>query len=145
MTHETNVTYPILAGHWKILGPVSGRESTAMSQKLLDVLTLGHCSHEFSWPRRSADGHYYQVCLHCASAYNYDWKAMRRTKRVDPSAEAEISPTQRKWGQGRKPTWVPRARRLKLQAPLRYRAKYQTTWYEGTIENLSQSGVFFRV
>ena len=67
-----------------------------MSQKLLDVLTLGHCSHEFSWPRRSADGHYYQVCLHCATAYNYDWKAMRRTKRVDPSAEAETSasPTQ---------------------------------------------------
>jgi PilZ domain len=114
-----------------------------MSQKLLDVLTLGHCSHEFSWPRRSADGHYYQVCLQCATAYNYDWKAMRRTKRVDPSAEAETSATRRKWGQGRKPTWVPRARRLKLQAPLRYRAKYQTTWYEGTIENLSQSGVLF--
>lgn len=114
-----------------------------MSQKLLDVLTLGHCSHEFSWPRRSADGHYYQVCLHCATAYNYDWKAMRRTKRVEPSGEAETSATQRNWGQGRKPTWVPRARRLKLRAPLRYRSKHQTTWYEGTIENLSQSGVLF--
>jgi hypothetical protein len=69
---------------------------------------------------------------------------MRRTKRVDPSGEAETSATQRNWGQGRKPTWVPRARRLKLRAPLRYRAKHQTAWYEGTIENLSQSGVLFR-
>ena len=53
-----------------------------MSQKLLEVITLGHCSHEFSWPRRAPDGDYYQVCLLCATQYKYDWKAMRRTEVV---------------------------------------------------------------
>ena len=41
----------------------------------------------------------------------------------------------------RSPTWVPRARRLTLQIPLRYRPKGLGTWHEGTVENLSQSGV----
>ncbi len=59
-----------------------------MPQKLLDVLMLGRCSHEFSWPRRAADGHYYQVCLLCAAQYQYDWKTMRRTARVqEPEGE----------------------------------------------------------
>jgi hypothetical protein len=44
----------------------------------------------------------------------------------------------------KKPTWVPRARRLSLQLPVRYRAKGLGTWHEGTVENLSQSGVLFR-
>ena len=43
---------------------------------------LRHCSHEFCWPRRAADGHYYQVCLLCAVQYKYDWAGMRRTERV---------------------------------------------------------------
>jgi hypothetical protein len=113
-----------------------------MSQKLLEVITLGHCSHEFSWPRRAPDGDYYQVCLLCATQYKYDWKAMRRTERLDnPTAdELASSPASR----SRKPSWVPRARRLRLQTPLRYRAKGQTFWHEGVIENLSQSGVLFR-
>src|SRR5579872_2518994 len=111
-----------------------------MSQKLLDVITLGHCSHEFSWPRRAPDGDYYQVCLLCATQYKYDWKTMRRIGRVE-GANPELSPTVGR--RERRPTWVPRARRLKLQAPLRYRAKGQTLWREGTIENLSQSGVLF--
>ena len=60
-----------------------------MPQKLLDVLMLGRCSHEFSWPRRAADGHYYQVCLLCAAQYQYDWKTMRRTARVqEPEGES---------------------------------------------------------
>jgi PilZ domain len=104
-----------------------------MPQKLLDVLMLGRCSHEFSWPRRAADGHYYQVCLLCAVEYKYDWNTMKRVKRMD-------SETPRVRIQ-KKPTWVPRARRLSLQAPLRYRAKGLGTWHEGTVENLSQSGV----
>ena len=110
-----------------------------MPQKLLDVLMLGRCSHEFSWPRRAADGHYYQVCLLCAVEYKYDWKTMRRTERVDPSAEASAATTRRR--HSKKPTWVPRARRLKLHAPVRYRVKNLGTWHEGMIENLSQSGV----
>ena len=43
----------------------------------------------------------------------------------------------------KKPSWVPRARRLKLSLPLRYRVKNLSTWSEGTILNISQSGVLF--
>jgi len=117
-----------------------------MPQKLLDVLMLGRCSHEFSWPRRAADGHYYQVCLLCADEYEYDWKTMRRTERVDRSqAQSAVGATTTRRGRGhtRKPTWVPRARRLKLHTPVRYRVKNLGSWYEGIIENLSQSGVLF--
>jgi len=115
-----------------------------MPQKLLDVLMLGRCSHEFSWPRRGADGQFYQVCLLCAVEYSYDWTTMRRTQRVDrasAAAEAEGSTTRRSRGRTRKPTWVPRARRLKIDTPVRYRVKNLGSWYEGTIANLSQSGV----
>ena len=117
-----------------------------MSQKLLEVISIGHCSHEFSWPRRADDGDYYQVCLICASQYKYDWKAMRRTERVDAtSAEALASATASATASHhRKPTWVPRARRLKLHIPLRYRPKGTAFWREGVIQNLSQSGVLFR-
>src|SRR6202011_6366729 len=75
-----------------------GSKVTIMPQKLLDVLMLGRCSHEFSWPRRGADGEYYQVCLLCAAEYKYDWTTMRRTQRVDrsqTSGEAEGSSTRR--------------------------------------------------
>jgi hypothetical protein len=117
--------------------------NTIMPQKLLDVLMLGRCSHEFSWPRRGADGQFYQVCLLCAVEYSYDWTTMRRTQRVDrnsDAAEAEGT-TRRSRGRTRKPTWVPRARRLKVDTPVRYRVKNLGSWYEGTIANLSQSGV----
>jgi hypothetical protein len=111
-----------------------------MPQKLMDVLMLGRCSHEFSWPRRAADGHYYQVCLLCAAEYKYDWKTMKRIKRV-PSATEATTETQRSKNGNKKPTWVPRARRLSLQTAVRYRPKGLGTWHEGTVENLSQSGV----
>jgi PilZ domain len=114
-----------------------------MPQKLMDVLLLGRCSHEFSWPRRDADGEFYQVCLLCATEYKYDWATMRRTQRVKShSSEGEYS------GKGRqpvkKPTWVPRARRIKMDAPARYRVKNLGSWNEGLIRNLSQSGVLLR-
>jgi hypothetical protein len=112
-----------------------------MPQKIMDVLRLGRCSHEFSWPRRAADGHYYQVCLLCAVEYKYDWNSMRRTERV-PATVSE--PGARRRSREKKPTWVPRARRLKLNLPLRYRVKNLSTWSEGTIENISQSGVLFQ-
>ena len=111
-----------------------------MPQKLIDVLRLGRVSHEFSWPRRAADGHYYQVCLLCATEYKYDWDTMRRTERV-PLTAAE--PATRRRTREKKPSWVPRARRLKLSVPLRYRVKNLSTWSEGTILNISQSGVLF--
>jgi PilZ domain len=67
---------------------------------------------------------------------------MRRTERVDITAEAGSTPRRR--SHTKKPTWVPRARRLKLQTPVRYRVKNLGSWYEGIIENLSQSGVLFQ-
>ncbi|MGB9236952.1 MAG: PilZ domain-containing protein [Terriglobales bacterium] len=114
---------------------------TFMPQKLMDVLMLGRCSHEFSWPRRAASGEYYQVCMLCATAYEYDWKTMRRGSRVqEPAAETTV--VRRRSGQ-KQPTWMPRARRLKLNLPVRYRGKNLSTWYEGSIQNISQSGVMF--
>ena len=101
---------------------------------------LGRCSHEFSWPRRAADGDYYQVCLLCAAEYKYDWATMRRTERVEPGA---AEPTTRRRSREKKPSWVPRARRLKLDLPLRYRVKNLNVWSEGIIQNISQSGVLF--
>ena len=113
-----------------------------MSQTLMDVLKLGRCSHEFSWPRRAPNGEYYQVCMVCAASYHYDWKTMHRGKRVDEPAE-ETTTVRRRSGQ-KLPTWVPRARRLRLNIPIRYRGKNLSTWYEGVIQNISQSGVLFQ-
>jgi hypothetical protein len=112
-----------------------------MTQKILDALMLRRCSHEFSWPRRAPDGHYYQVCLVCAAEYKYDWTTMRRIERVDHSAPETSTVTRRSRSHSKKPTWVPRARRLAVDAPLRYRVKNLGGWFEGTIQNLSQSGV----
>ncbi|MCU1271626.1 MAG: hypothetical protein JWN74_2920 [Acidobacteriaceae bacterium] len=110
-----------------------------MPQKILDVLLLGHCSHEFSWPRRAADGEYYQVCLLCAGEFRYDWTTMRRTERLKKDPESGTASKRR--SHVSKPTWVPRARRIKMEAAVRYRVKNLGTWNEGIIENLSQSGV----
>jgi len=126
--------------------PVMPAGKTKMPQKLMEVLMLGRCSHEFSWPRRASDGDYYQVCLLCAAEYKYDWKTMRRTERVDRSRvenSAGASGARRSRTHARKPSWVPRARRLKLQTSLRYRVKNLGSWYEGIIDNLSQSGLLF--
>jgi len=116
-----------------------------MPQKLLDVIMLGRCSHEFSWPRRTANGDYYQVCLLCAAEYKYDWQTMRRTERLEREAAASepVSARRGTRSHARKPSWVPRARRLKLDSPVRYRVKNLGTWYEGVVENLSQSGLLF--
>jgi hypothetical protein len=112
-----------------------------MPQKLMDVLMLGRCSHEFAWPRRAANGEYYQVCLVCATAYQYDWKTMRRGDKVDEPV-AETTTVRRRSGK-KQPTWMPRARRLRSSLPVRYRGKNLSTWYEGQIQNISQSGVLF--
>src|SRR5438045_2484391 len=112
-----------------------------MPQKLMDVLMLGRCSHEFSWPRRAASGEYYQVCLLCASAYQYDWKTMRRGDRVETPAPETAAV--RRPSSAKQPTWVPRARRLKLNSPVRFRVKNLSNWFEGVIQNISQSGLLF--
>ncbi len=114
-----------------------------MPQKLLDVLMRRTCSHEFAWPRRASDGQYYQVCLRCGVEYKYDWATMHRTERVPQLATEGSADPLGTAGVSRKPSWLPRSRRLKFVTPLRYRAKNLETWHEGTIENLSQSGAFF--
>jgi hypothetical protein len=113
-----------------------------MPQKFMDVLMLGRCSHEFSWPRRAADGEYYQVCLLCAAEYKYDWVTMRRTERLEHSKPETT--VRRSHTRDKRPSWTPRARRLKLETPLRYRVNSTSTWHEGVIENLSQTGLLFR-
>src|SRR5438105_14456442 len=101
-----------------------------MPQKLMDVLMLGRCSHEFSWPRRAADGHYYQVCLVCAAEYKYDWSTMRRTERVQTVREP-TNTSRRGRSHATKATWVPGARRVKLDAPVSYRVQNMGCLHDG--------------
>jgi hypothetical protein len=53
--------------------------------RFLDRL-LHRCSHQFLWPRKSADGRAYQVCIRCGAEYEYDWEHMRRTGPIEISA-----------------------------------------------------------
>jgi hypothetical protein len=78
------------------------------------------------------------VCLLCAAEFKYDWATMRRTERLKKPADGG---TAKRRPHSSKPAWVPRARRVKMDAPVRYRVKNLGTWNEGTIDNLSQSGV----
>ncbi len=105
------------------------------------------CRHQFSWPRRSDNGDYYQVCLECGVKYSYDWHAMRRTARLDET-EASASAL------GRKPMrkcsgkngWHPRERRLRTQVPVQFRVKGATgEWRTAQSENISRSGLLFSV
>src|SRR5438876_1228410 len=59
------------------------RRMKAVPQMLPDSSYAHLCSHEFLWPRRAADGHYYQICLLCGAKYKYDWKRMQRIGRMD--------------------------------------------------------------
>jgi hypothetical protein len=56
---------------------------------------------------------------------------------------ADTTTVRRRSGK-KQPTWMPRARRLRSKLPVRYRGKNLSTWYEGLIQNISQSGVLFR-
>lgn len=53
---------------------------------------LGQCSHQFIWPRRAADGRYYQVCRICDAEYEFDWETMGRL-RPGTTTEAADSDT----------------------------------------------------
>jgi hypothetical protein len=115
-----------------------------MPGKLLDRI-LFTCNHEFSWPRRTEDGSYYQVCLHCGVRYRYDWARMRRLDKMQ--AEPEPTATQ----PGKRPvhkhdtrmTWHPRERRLKWTCEVLYRVKGTEEWLTGQAENISRSGLLF--
>jgi hypothetical protein len=77
----------------------------------------------------------------CAVEYKYDWKTMRRIERVERVALNPPGNGRPERAHARRPTWVPRARRLRLHLAARYRVKNLGSWCEGTVENLSQSGV----
>ena len=48
----------------------------------LEKILKRPCSHRFSWPRTDSQGRYYQRCLACGTAYEYDWAKMRLTRRA---------------------------------------------------------------
>jgi len=50
--------------------------------KFLQRLFGGYCAHRFAWPRTDENGQHYQICLSCGTAYEYDWRMMRRTSRL---------------------------------------------------------------
>ena len=96
-----------------------------------------------SFPGRgvATDGEYYQVCLLCAAEYKYDWTTMRRTQRLEHAKPENV--VRRNHTREKRPSWTPRARRLKLDLALRYRVNSTSTWHEGHIENISQTGILF--
>jgi hypothetical protein len=113
-----------------------------MSSKLLDAITSRLCSHQFAWPRRRSSGDYYQVCLLCGVEYMYDWGSMTRTGRIEPAVPNGDS-VYGNHRTRRRANWTPRARRLKVNLPVSYRQSGTEQWHAGTVENVSQSGVFF--
>lgn len=65
--------------------------------KFLKQLFGRGCKHRFSWPRIGENGGYYQRCLRCGTAYEYDWELMRQTDRVvvagiEPGSVVMVSP-----------------------------------------------------
>jgi len=109
-----------------------------METSLREVLPVFGCSHQFSWPRRSAEGSYYQVCLRCGAQYLYDWSEMRRVRRIEHADSAERRPSLRA---GRHLSWRPRARRLAVMIAVKFRACGTPAWHSGTIRNISKSGL----
>jgi hypothetical protein len=63
---------------------------------------------------------------------------MRRTEKVGRSTTVQTR------GQmNRASGWKPRARRIHMELPILYRSAPGDPWIEGTIRNVSQSGVYF--
>jgi hypothetical protein len=76
-SNYTQVTY-----RYMIVRDRGLRRTEPLPQKSHDRPLPGICRHEFSWPMRAANAHYYQTCLHCGARYQYDWKSMRRVERI---------------------------------------------------------------
>lgn len=111
-----------------------------MARNLLHLLSPT-CPHEFGWPRKAADGEYYQVCVNCGEEYQYDWPSMRRLGKRPKSSQRAAGTTVNE-SVTRKRSWSPRARRLKSPIPVQLRAQGDLDLRPGTIENISQSGLF---
>ena len=99
------------------------------------MLGLRRCSHQFSWPRRSSIGQYYQICVICGEQYSYDWDLMRRLGPKPP--EPVIAKPKREI------RLRPRAKRINLSGPVRYREVGSNSWNDGELRNLSKSGLLF--
>ena len=115
-----------------------------MPQKIMDVLMLGRLlSTEFSW-HTAWYATVTTIKFACCAppSTKYDWATMRRTQRVEHAKPDTV--IRRSHSREKRPSWTPRARRLKLDVALRYRVNSTSTWHEGTIDNLSQSGLLFR-
>ncbi len=109
-----------------------------MSSKLLDVLFSNPCTHQFSWPRRSPKGNYYQVCLICGDEYQYDWSTMSRKARIKRASNLEGShATRREAGSLAKTKWVRRARRFRTDLPMQFREKHTELWQKARSETLA--------
>jgi hypothetical protein len=125
-----------------------------MAQTLLKRMWFS-CRHQFSWPRQSEQGEYYQVCLECGIQYRYDWNKMQRTGRLEHGANT-VAPGTKKpprkcsnpqymtiRGEHARTSWQPRERRLKCEQPILFRAVHGTEWLHGRLENISRSGLLF--
>lgn len=113
-----------------------------MSRRILQILS-GKCRHEFAWPRKAAEGSYYQVCLVCGEEYQYDWPSMKRLgKRTERGAQDRSTAAHE--DALPKTSWSPRARRLKSPIAIQFRSQGHSELHSGTIENISQSGLFLR-
>jgi CheY-like chemotaxis protein len=64
---------------------------------LLNRFLGRRCSHEFCWPRNDDNGGHYQICLSCGTAYQYDWKMMRRTARLRTAGEQPNKSSKRQY------------------------------------------------
>ncbi len=98
-----------------------------MGTRILDRLLL-RCSHQFSWPRKSVDGTYYQVCLSCGAQYAYDWDHMRRIRRIEALPPVQADPS------------IP-APRMRIGVKVRYRQLGTQEWYQGVTADISHTGV----
>lgn len=100
---------------------------------LLSSLFTHACSHQFTWPRRTADGTTYQTCLLCGECFRYDWDTMSRGERMEGTPEVSTS----------RASWKPRSRRIRWPKPLLYRESGMEEWSAGTVQNISESGISF--
>ena len=116
-----------------------------MPRRLLELVNLFNCKHEFSWPRRREGGEYYQVCLLCGVEYCYDWHSMQRTGRAPRESSTSAGATIGTRHQ-RRPhrSWRPRERRIKCESVMTFRARGTAAWQDGVLENVSRSGILFR-
>ena len=97
---------------------------------------LATCSHEFSWPRQSATGTYYQACEHCGARFFYDWQELRRKASSEVGEEFAREPNKR--------PWIPRASRVRTDRPITYRERGESRWHSGRLRNISESGVLLK-